>query len=68
VIVLAVYLPDQFWIAAVPFSLAVAGGGIVWAWLYERTRSLYAPWVSHALIDAALMAIGYAMLAPYWAS
>jgi membrane protease YdiL (CAAX protease family) len=55
VIVLNVYLKGHFWEAVVPFSLCVAGGGIVWAWLYHACRSLYAPWISHLLIDAALM-------------
>jgi membrane protease YdiL (CAAX protease family) len=68
VIILSVYLPGQFWMLAVPFSLCVAGGGVAWAWLYERAQSLYAPWVSHMLIDAALMVIGYEMLLPYWAT
>src|SRR5262249_33931901 len=34
VIVLAVYLPGEFWTAVTPFSLCVAVGGGVWAWLY----------------------------------
>jgi membrane protease YdiL (CAAX protease family) len=67
VIVLTVYTPGQFWTMVVPFSLCVAGGGIVWAWLYERTQSLYAPWISHLLVDAALMVLGYDMVARYWA-
>jgi membrane protease YdiL (CAAX protease family) len=66
VIVLTVYTPGQFWTMVVPFSLCVAGGGIVWAWLYERTQSLYAPWISHLLVDAALMVLGYDMVSPYW--
>jgi membrane protease YdiL (CAAX protease family) len=66
VIILYVYLPGQFWTLAVPFSLCVAGGGIVWAWLYARTGSLYAPWVSHMLVDAALMVVGYEMVVRYW--
>jgi membrane protease YdiL (CAAX protease family) len=67
VIILGVYLPGYFWTLAVPFSLCVAGGGIVWAWLYARTGSLYAPWVSHLLVDAALMVVGYEMVARFWA-
>jgi uncharacterized protein len=59
VIILAVYFPGRFWTAALPFSLCVAVGGAVWAWLYHRTGSLYAPWVSHILIDAAIFAIGF---------
>jgi membrane protease YdiL (CAAX protease family) len=42
-----------------PFSLSVAGGGVVWAWLYERTGSIYPAWVSHLLVDAGLFVIGY---------
>lgn len=59
VIVLAVYFPGQFWLTAVPFSLGVAVGGAVWAWLYQRTGSLLATWLSHLLVDAAILAIGY---------
>ncbi len=41
------------------FSLAIAIGGIAWAWLYERSGSLLGPWLSHLLIDAAIFTIGY---------
>ncbi len=41
------------------FSLAVAIGGAVWAWLYHRDGSLVGPWLSHLLIDAAIFIIGY---------
>ncbi len=61
-LLLAVYLPGQFWTLAAPLSLCVAVGGGVWAWLYAQTRSLYAPWLSHALVDAALFAVGWDML------
>lgn len=47
------------WPAAAALSLAVAVGGGVWAALYHRTGSLYAPWLSHLLVDAVLMLIGY---------
>jgi hypothetical protein len=59
VVVLDVYFPGRFWTAAVPFALGVAVGGAVWAWLYDRTGSLAAPWLSHLLVDAAIMAVGY---------
>jgi membrane protease YdiL (CAAX protease family) len=48
-----------FSIMTVLLSLAVATGGIIWAWLYERSGSLLGPWLSHALVDAGLMAVGY---------
>jgi uncharacterized protein len=66
VVILGVYFPGNFWTLAAPFSLAVAVGGGFWAWIYERSGSLFAPWLSHALIDAAIMAIGYVMLERYW--
>ncbi|HEY2411087.1 MAG TPA: type II CAAX endopeptidase family protein [Pirellulaceae bacterium] len=45
------------------FTLAIVIGGAFWAWLYRSSNSLAAPWLSHALIDAAIFAIGYTMLA-----
>jgi membrane protease YdiL (CAAX protease family) len=41
------------------FSLAIAIGGAVWAWLYARSRSLIGPWLSHMLVDVAIFVIGY---------
>lgn len=58
VIVLATYFgwtSPATWL----FSLSIAVGGSVWAWLYERSGSLVGPWLSHLLIDAAIFVIGY---------
>lgn len=41
------------------FTGAVAVGGAFWAWLYHRSGSLYGPWISHLLIDAAIFVVGY---------
>jgi membrane protease YdiL (CAAX protease family) len=41
------------------FSLSVMTGGAFWAWLYNRSGNLVAPWLSHALIDAAIFVVGY---------
>jgi CAAX protease family protein len=59
VIVLGVYFPGRLWAAVVPFSLAIAVGGAVWAWVYYKTGSLIGPWISHLIVDVAVMAIGY---------
>lgn len=64
VILLTVYFPGLFWTAVAPLSLAVAAGGATWAWLYARTGSLYAPWVSHAVIDLAVLAVGWDLSRP----
>lgn len=59
VIVLGVYFPGRFWSAVVPFSLAIALGGAIWAWVYHKSGSLIGPWISHLIVDVAVMAIGY---------
>lgn len=41
------------------FSGCVGVGGAVWAWLYQRSGTLYGPWLSHLLIDAGIMWMGY---------
>jgi len=61
VLVVWSYLRDD-WGAVVVLSLGVAVGGMFWAWLYERSQSLLGPWMSHLLLDAAIMAIGYWMI------
>ncbi|MCI0380625.1 MAG: CPBP family intramembrane metalloprotease [Gemmataceae bacterium] len=66
VLVLGFYLPGYFWTAAVPFSICVAVGGGVWAWMYHRYGNLYAPWICHLLVDVAIMTVGYDMVSRYW--
>src|SRR5207244_7200054 len=62
VVILWVYLPGKVLTGVVPASLAVALGGVMWAWIYERGGSLLAPWLSHTIIDAALFVIGWDLL------
>jgi membrane protease YdiL (CAAX protease family) len=47
------------WTATLPLTLAVAAGGALWGWLFQRNGSLLSPWLSHLLVDAALMLVGY---------
>lgn len=61
VIVLGMYFGDAWWLTAI-LSLAVAVGGAVWAWLYRRSGNLAGSWLSHALVDAAIMLVGYQMI------
>ena len=44
------------------FSLAVALGGTIWAWIYHQTHSLYSVWLSHFLIDVGIFFIGYQLV------
>lgn len=62
VLVLGVYLGwDNLPLVGI-LSLGVAVGGSFWAWQFERERTLLAPWISHLLVDCALIAIGYYQL------
>ena len=47
---------------AYSFSLGVAVGGGVWAWLYGRSGNFVAVWGSHAIVDMALFIIGYDLI------
>ncbi|HEV3204743.1 MAG TPA: type II CAAX endopeptidase family protein [Gemmataceae bacterium] len=62
VITLAVFFPGNFWTMAVPLAAAIAVGGAFWAWLYDRSGSIYASWFSHLLVDVGIMAVGFDML------
>jgi len=59
VIVLAVYMPP---LAAGLCSLGVAVGGAVWSVMYLRYRSVWPGYVSHVIVDAAIFAIGFALI------
>ena len=52
------YLVPATWV----FSLAIAVGGAFWAWLYQRSGSLYGPWLSHLVVDAAIFIVGHDMV------
>ena len=40
-------------------STAIAIGGVVWAWMYERDQTLWSAWISHAIVDAGIFTLGY---------
>ena len=43
-------------------SAGVFCGGIIWAWLYHRYRSIWPCWISHVLADVAVFGVGWWML------
>lgn len=61
VMVLVTFMPEAPGLAVV-FSLCIAVGGAFWAWLYHRSGSLRGPWLSHFLVDCAIMWLGYRMV------
>ena len=43
-------------------SVGVFTGGAVWSWLYQRYQSIWPGYVSHAIVDVAVFAIGYRLI------
>ncbi len=63
VIVLAAFVPPElFWSHAAPAAVAVGLGGLLWCGLLQRYGGLSPSWLSHMLVDLALMAAGAIML------
>jgi uncharacterized protein len=59
IIVLAKYLPPA------TTALASAGifvGGLVWSAIYRRAGSVWPCWISHVVVDLAIMGVGYVAL------
>jgi len=59
VIALNQYLEPGFTALA---SAGVFAGGIVWATLYHRYRSIWPGWISHVLADIAVFGLGWWLL------
>jgi len=60
VVVLSAYFPSVGMVLLL--NVGVFVGGCVWAILYERFRGIAGPWISHALVDAAIMVVAYDLL------
>jgi membrane protease YdiL (CAAX protease family) len=54
-VAMAAYFP---WWANLVGSLAIFTAGAAWSWLYIRYRSVWVPYLSHALADIAIFAVG----------
>ena len=58
-IVLYGFLPIAF---VLPFGIAIGAAGYYWCVSYERYRSVIPAWISHALVDAAIMLVVYTVI------
>lgn len=45
------------------FGGCIAIAGIIWCLIYQKTNSLLSSWLSHMLVDASILWIGYLLLA-----
>jgi membrane protease YdiL (CAAX protease family) len=59
VIALAAQVPLPLALLA---SAGVFTGGATWSWLYRRYQSIWPGYVSHAIVDVAVFAIGYRLI------
>jgi membrane protease YdiL (CAAX protease family) len=59
VIAVSVYLGTLEIVLA---SSGVFFGGLLWAWLYLRFRSIWPSWISHVLADVAVFVVGWYLL------
>lgn len=59
VVALRVYFP---WSVVVLASIGILVGGSCWSWCYVRYRSIWPGYVSHAIVDVTVFAIGYMLI------
>ena len=59
VIILVLYFGVLFGLL---FSFGVLVGGAIWAYFYQKYDSILPSFISHAIVDAALMINGYDIL------
>lgn len=47
------------WPLTLLLGTGVGVGGLLWCWMYQRQRTLAGAWLSHALVDVAILSVGY---------
>lgn len=50
------------WLPTILASIGVFVGGLVWSWCYMKYRSVWPGYVSHVIVDVAILAIGWRMI------
>ena len=50
------------WTVTLLSSLGIFAGAAVWSWCYLRYRSVWPGWLSHVLVDLAVLGAGYHLL------
>lgn len=54
------------WGWGVVFGAGVGLGGVLWSIMYERQGTLAGAWISHVIVDLAIMAVGHRALWGTW--
>ena len=50
------------WTLVIIASLGIFIGGATWSWLYQRYRSVWPAYLSHAMVDVVIFFIGYRLI------
>lgn len=50
------------WPVTILASMGIFIGGATWSWCYLKYKSIWPGYLSHAIVDAAVFAIGYVMI------
>jgi hypothetical protein len=50
------------WLLVIIASLGIFIGGALWSWCYLKYKSIWPGYVSHAIVDIAIFAIGYHLI------
>jgi hypothetical protein len=62
IVVMSVFFQGVPWLVAL-LAGATAVGGAFWAWLYDRSDSIFDTWPSHLLIDVGVFfGVGYPLV------
>lgn len=59
IVILWQFFPPVF---ALLFGFTIALAGACWCLLYQKTNSLLTSWLSHMLVDATILSLGYVLL------
>ncbi len=60
IVVLSAYFPDVPLV--VLLNVGVFTGGCIWALVYHRCGSIFGPWISHLMVDVAIMIAAHDLL------
>lgn len=50
------------WTVTLVGALCILLAGALWSWMFLRYRTIWPGWLSHALVDLALFAVGYRLI------
>ena len=50
------------WVVTGVGAIGILFAGIAWSWCYVRYRSIWPAYLSHAIVDIAVFAIGYSLI------